>query len=72
MSEKAEAYQTVSYCGDCLIAQKSYRCEECGDSRKMKDIELSEAQFVSWLQIGINNLEELDQIIVDDHCGRQH
>jgi hypothetical protein len=70
MNEELEAYQIVSYCGDCLIAQKSYNCGSCGDSNKMKDIELTEAQFESWLSIEKHNLndpDDLDQCIVDDH-----
>jgi hypothetical protein len=54
-----------------LIAQKSYNCGSCGDSNKMKDIELTEAQFESWLSIGRYNLNDLDQCIVDDHLGMQ-
>ena len=65
MNEELEAYQTISYCGDCLIAQRSYNCGSCGNSNKMKDIELTESQFEAWL--GKYNLNDLDQCIVDNH-----
>ena len=67
MNEELEAYQTISYCGDCLIAQRSYNCGSCGNSNKMKDIELTESQFEAWLNIGKYNLNDLDQCIVDNH-----
>ena len=60
MNEELEAYQTISYCGDCLIAQRSYNCGSCGNSNKMKDIELTESQFEAWL--GKYNLNDLDPL----------